>query len=458
MYSKSRVVFIGEGKKGIESLHETLSLICCFPCMLEEYLEHKIIVVNNDLDYKTALIVGNMFAFNNSYDVKWVSKYGLAMPINEFCICRITLKCFNEHASAEVEYFVSSMAKSINIPVNFKLNEIKQYEIYINFSDIFSDIRGCSVDYNYIVTIAGLKLDYVKSFIDSYLNERDYKECFDSIDVIDFSGNIVLTKTQNEIKKLEKLHKYFIESSLCTGLVSPNGNNIAAKITCSDIDLFDNGDYYLCDYSYNLNSFETNIDNKKAIINAYLNSLYEIIPNDIKVDKKSNNRVVVTTKCKCFYEEYYNRNIDKVVVVPIPSKFIVEDSLEIVTFINIVSNKKLVVTSNVNVKRHVINKRKCNAITIIDKLFGRFDYDENEFSFTYKDYYEIIDMNLLLHYTDRSAYYETYQIPIWFKFEDGLDSVMSTRIIYAQSNPERIVYDNISKVIEHLRNSNILKN
>lgn len=451
MYSK--VVFIGESKKGIESLHERLSLVCNFPCKLGSYLDYNVIIVNNELDYKAALIIGNLFANNGSYDVKWVNEYGLAMPINEFCICKITPKSSAKHVKAEVEYFISNMSEKINMPLTYKYNVEQKYEIYIKLSDILSDARGCSVDYNYILTIAGLKLDYIKSFVDSYLNNRDSEKYFDRIEVIDFDGKVVPTKLQKEFKRLEELSKYFENSALCMGLYFPGGNNIAPKKTSYDISLFDNNDYYLCDYDYGVNSFEYSIDNKKAIIDAYLNSLYEIIPNDIKNDKEESNKISLTTKCQILYKEYYRVNRNKLRLDPEPKIFKVEDSLNISTSIEITNDKKLVVTSNANVKRKVENERRSNCITIIDKMFGVHDYTDNEFSFTSTDYYEIIDLNLLLHYTEASKYYEIYRIPIGFKFEDGLDSVISTRIIYDKNNPERIAYDDISKVIEHLKNN-----
>ncbi len=412
MSVESRVVFVGKSELGIEDLYLDLLKICNF-CEIEDYFDEKVIKVKPGNDYRLAAAYGNIFAVSKDYDVKWVDLDGRAKETNDFCICRISRSYLSDYPGDEVEEFTKNLSKVLNIPLSYKFdfNSSSKYEIHIKLSDIVLDAPIFM--YNKKINLIFEKL---KKFVDDYLRKNNYMYC--AIEIVDLDMHILHTNYQEEYLKMLSLREYFLSSSLHLGLFHPEGKNISPK---PDKKYFeDETGVHIGAYSYGIIDFT--------------NGKLEKEENGVS----SNNNYVFYCK------EEYDREGEKK-----DRSFKFTDSMVADYNIEFLSDNKLIVTTKATCKRLVEGKKFGTTKRVYDELLKNSKYQDCEYSFEVIDIYEIIDVNLMIHYTDISKYYEVYEIPVGFKFEDGLKSVIKSRV-YDDCSDDYICHNDISEVIKSL--------
>lgn len=414
-------VFIGKSGKGIEKLHKEISKICK-GAYLTDYLGQKLIAVYDEVDYRVATIVGNYIASKNQYDVKWVDSDGKVYKKDKFCICQIPKSFLSDY---EVEEFTKNLSKTINVPIIYKLNSREQfyvtepiYEININLLDIFSDESSKEFGYDKILEVVDLKLNQIKSYANEWFKTKNQQ----SYTIIDFNGEVIETKCQNEHLVMLALKEYFLSSSLRFGIFHPEGLNLSPKPNEEDYDEDNAEEFWVNSYKYgldNIDEFDLKKINEKSILQDIIYKFH-------------------------YFESYgVNKFGD------IRKSFGFNDEVKVSYGINILSDTKLRVVAKVSGTRKTEGKKLTKSKIVYDELLKGSKYEDCKYEFSVTDYYEIIDFNMLLHYTDASKFYEVYEIPVGFKFEDGnLDKLK--KVVYDDGNSNWINYSNISEVIEAL--------
>lgn len=453
MNYKEKIMFISKKESDIKNLSNQLKEICNVEYLTRKYLDNYLLIANNETEYYFGVIIGNIIATGMHYDIKWVDTNKNLQELNNVCIC----KCYfneeisnNDLLSGVMKRFSKRLSNAIYcIPVISKIASNNMcFEVYANFTNVFIN-KLDDTCFNEIVYCSSKTLRDIKNFADSYVLPKRIKEKGISIDYIecfDFVGNVVLTNLQNKEKENKKLYEYYDNSSYITGLYHPEGLNIAPKPQDSNVITGTNleRDYYISNYSYNL---------------------AEINPAKLE---KCGVGIVITAKYSTYYEEQYmltdaaRKNYELIVacniydddsrditnayrkLTEIPQNFEMIDISSVTSNVKTLSDTLLVVETNVTVERKVNEKMYNDKNTVYDSLYKYAQHKNSEFSFTIVDYYEVIDMNILLHYTNSSKFYETFEIPIGFRFEDGL--VHLRKNIYDDTESEWINYTDISEV------------
>lgn len=263
---------------------------------------------------------------------------------------------------------------------------------------------------------------------------KGMKEFFYVSRCIDFWGNEIDTKSQAKKERLFDLYLEYVSkrATIEVGSAHPEGFNLSPK---EDEDKYynENAEYWRSESGYN----------KEYIA-------YE--DGEIKECEKG---LVKKSAWVTNYHESATPNSKERTIFD--KEFAMRDTVTSIHRVEICDNSMLKVTSFVEGERVVQGKKLCTLPTVYDALYQNKKYENGKFNFTVTDYYEIISLNKLLHYTDASKFYEVIEIPVDFSFEHGLKGLESK--IYDDGVKGWICYQDISEVKDALleENADLLK-
>lgn len=412
MNYNEKVLLVSKSEKEIGTIRAEFLRCMKIGCGIKKCLDYYLLYVYNKSDYRLGLIYANHLANpHHIKNTKYVDVQGNLVELDKFSICQVKVLRGNEEVL--LQKLKKELSKGLGLNVSMKQipDSNHCYEFSARFCQLFSDLsdgygkyamsfQECIYKHSFLgVNVYMNNLEHtINEFIQEYMLDEDEKEVF-SIKCFDMFGEEILTNKQQEKKIQDNLKTYLEKSSLCIGVKYPEGPNIAPKYEEKEGDyLRSNG----CAKSYFLKTF------------------------DFGKTKSISNGIAGILNCSTHLEEEYTR-IQNEVGAPF---FVMEDELTISYKVVMLDETKLKVASHVTVNRIVDKERLSNIPSIYEELYQNATYKNCTFEFDVKDYYEIIDLQLLLHCTDSSKCYETYKIPIGFKFEDGLNVALEEPKVY----------------------------
>lgn len=423
MFNNEKVMFIGKNEKEIKELCTMLNEMFGITYTTKKQLDTHLIVAKNNFDYELGIVAANLLATVKEYNVNWLDIDDTAKKLNKTLIFYFHVKK-NKEAEMLQKIFEFKrdfeLATSITLYTNYFPSAASCF-VYIKLTDLF---LGFTKDNIHLLNIGNViktcnkVLEKIIEFSNTYSLPEELK-----ISSFDFKGKPIVTKKEIEIKKMEKLKQYFYISTLYLGLKDPLGCNLLPKSNEIDEDVF--GNLYLEPLAkYDCISNIPNLVNEESGIRLDLT----IYTNYIEIETKIKNR-----------NEYLEQKIE------------ITDILHVDCKIEILDDTKLIVKSDVVIERIVSGDKILKQPAVYDALLKNSDYITTKFNFSITDYFEIIDLNLLLHYTDASKSYETYHIPIGFDFTYGIEKLKMNSMVYADEEDEEwFDYNDISEVKKYL--------
>lgn len=394
-----KAVLVGTNKKELEEFQERLKGFGIL-AKRKKYSNHYFLTVGCESDYNIALIYANQVYKQSLFDVKWISVDNKIKELNKFEICQVEIPCENQELP-ETKIFVEALKEKLKKKLSFPVfmekedaNGYTRYKYHVNYHHLRGDYikkfrpKSWFVDervYEISCFVLPLYVKKVISAVDMFEKSDVYKNnshilCkarLNSIECLDFYGSHIQTKSSRKEEENINLHNFVVQSAITKGIWEPYEMNIAPKSKEQ------NCEYYI-ETPYLISSQTHEIKKGIAVVEMY----------------KS-----------CFGGwEYLAKEFGKG-IVPVELDY----TLTVLHEVKIVSNTKLVV------KSHVILNQEIDAEQMpFDEYYQKTVSLDGDFEFTVTDTYEILGFNSLVHTTDASKYYEIYDIPVGYKFEDGL--------------------------------------
>lgn len=384
---KERTIFFGN-ETDIKILSNYLNSILGINTYIDYCFRKNILKISENEYSNKVLTTGSLIVRSKNLDVKLVDYIGKIRDVEDFYFCKLNIRsnASMQMAKNEIDTLIKNLSNILKIDLYYTTNCIfKSFDLYIKIDNL---IDFSLDDEKLYKAVNKLKNDLKYVFIESC----SFKANKDMIETEYFTFPI-------PSKQEQLLASYFNKSVLNKDLFSPK--------------------------SFASIGPRENPTAKSKYKTDYLGSRF------LKKENKLLNYFKINYK-----EEYDN------------SDFSLDDEIKISTNIKHLSDMEIVVISNVELFRKATNQKLCDLPTVYDKLFKSDDYSNCSHYFTIKDYYKIINFNLLLHYTDASKYYEIFEVPVDFNFDEP-NSIINSSFI---SNDYFGYYD-VSEVIEMLVNN-----
>ena len=390
-----RKIFFGK-ETDIKFLSNYLNCTLNIHTFVEYYLDKCTLKIKNQEFSNNVLIIGSLISKHKKLDIKLIDYLGKIRDLDRYYFCNFFS---NLHSAknemereideeCEMQAFVINLSASLNIDVFYTKDIFGNYELYTFIGNLIGDSINDEKLYNAIKN-SKERLIYIHPNSSSFKHFR-YNTDGNSTKYFCFP---IPSKEEN------MLASYFNKSLLNNDLFSPKAKNgIGPRATKTAKSKYKTK---FLGYRY--------LENEEKLLNYF----------EIK------------------YEENHE-----------DGDFLLNDEIAISTKMERLSDLEIALIFNVKVKRKADGKKWSTLPTVFDKLFKSSNYDDCEFSFTIKEYYKIIDFNLLLHYTDATKYYEVFEIPLGFNFENPDEINDEYHLIYNGEN----TYSNISEVEEQLVN------
>lgn len=433
---REKIMFVGKNENQIKTLCCRLKEIYHESYTTRKYLDYHLLIANSTRSYYLGLIPGSILATLMNYELKFMDINDEMKYVNDICVCKFYVEKETADVKNLVMKFKSGLSEKISGSVVEKYVPSEHvYEIYIKPIDFLRAYIDSKISFNLsdcygkILYTLDKILEKIKSYVNSYMLSEDYtanSDLFEKICCYDFYGNVVFQNIIEEHMGKVNLIDYFNNSAVALGIRHPEGSNLSPKED-------EKSDYTTEKY------FRGGSRYWASMIKSAKMSPLEKLRTGIKQVREYTTHF----EEECGLTEKINKRTDLL-------SFELDDEIAVSYEVEILADNKLIVTSKVSGERKVKGEKLCSKPTVYDALYQNKDYTDGKFTFTVTDYYEIIDLNLLLHYTDASKYYETYKIPVGFRFENGLERVLESKQVIDDMDPDWICYEDISEVKERL--------
>ena len=442
--SKQKVVLISKRKEKLEKIREDLYEDFGIVASIKEKAGNHLLFVNTLFEYQIAVVYIRLKNYGLSYADDFVDmsgKKGYIARSQVFFFGRyfIPKQYVNSKEAKELLEYLRNIISTetgccvhfADTPINSELCNLyglfpQIFEVFKKTLDEKASLQEAIVSFiiKEVPRISNSVREAVAIFEESDAY-KGKKEFFGVSKCLDFWGSEIDTKSQEKRERLLDLYLEYVSKrgTIEVGSAYPEGLNLSPKED-ENKHFNENDEYWRSESGYN----------KEYI--AYEDG--EIMECEKGLVKKS---AWVTN-----YHESATPNSKPRTVFD--KKFAMRDTVAATHRVEICDNSMLKVISFVEVERVVQGEKLCTLPTVYDALYQNKKYENGKFNFTVTDYYEIISLNKLLHYTDASKFYEVIEIPVDFSFEDGLKGLESK--VYDDGDKDWICYQDISEVKDAL--------
>lgn len=436
--SKQKVVLISEAKKELEKIRNDLKEDFGIVATIEEKAGKQLLSVDSLFEYQIAVVYIRVKKYQLHFSdifVDKTGKKGYLAHSNIYFFAKYYIP--KEYIKSEV---AAELLEELKRYIKTETNYYPQYSVatlnseecnlFGHFSLIFENFKKTlgkdatlqDAIVSFIINEVPRISNSVQNAVALFEESDKYKgkeEFFRVQNCLDFWGAKIQTKSQANKERLNMLYREYVskKATIEVGSLYPEGWNLSPK---EEIQSDEKDEYWRSESSY-----------RKE------NVTFE--DEEIKENEKG---LVGKSNWVTFYRESAkpSKNTSSI----LEKEFRMQDTVNVTHRLKICSNSLLKVISYVEGERVVQGKKLCPTPTVYDALYQNKNYQNGKFNFTVTDYYEIISLNKLLHYTDASKFYEVIEIPLEFSFEDGLQGLKSR--VFDDGDKEWICYQDISEV------------
>ena len=368
------------------------------------YCGRDVVEVEDD-KYIEAFLLGIKVSKKNNFNITPLNYYGELLDNGFFQTMYLGLPSGREYAIHSAFYQESEFE---NLPPDF-VYYLKHLKAFLNNKKLF-------VKYNK----AGNALEV---FVECGIDEWDLvsKQCkgFNSVEedipfistiYTDITGKL-LNKEKEEKRIRDNIESYVMKSCGIVGMLYPEGSNVARKLPECKPDFSKSG-YMLRNSCYGTDKFDICCQGDDYLEGQGYKRVY-------KGEARLN-------ESKIF--DYYDTSINNFRRLTIYDYFCILKDYVTFEVEVIIKHNRCYVDNYMKVNRHIFGHDYTKE-SIRDGVFCNTAHMDDVSKYGYGDtYIKIANDTRLLHYTNQSDFFEIYELPDNWKYEDGIGNLDSPKV------------------------------